>query len=44
MKGILTMSGKERERLKIIDQVIERKLSTGEAAEVLEISTGRCIG
>jgi transposase len=39
MKGILTMSVKERERLKIIDQVIERKLSTGEAAEVLEIST-----
>jgi transposase len=39
MEGLLTMNSKERERLKIMDQIIEGKLSTLEAAEILKIST-----
>jgi len=38
MKGILTMSQKEVERLKIISQVETNKITVTEAAELLEIS------
>ena len=38
MKGMLTMSQKEVERLKIISQVEENKLTVTDAAELLEIS------
>jgi len=38
MEGLLTMNTKERERLKIIDQIIGRKISVKEGSEIIEIS------
>ena len=38
MDQILTMNNKERERIKVLSQIIERKMTVSEASEILEIS------
>lgn len=41
MEGILTMSSKEADRLKIISQLETKSMSVEEGSELMDISTGQ---